>query len=69
MFAKQMYKGGQGCWNGPDRSTKVLISCGTETTLTMATEPGRCEYQFDMTTPAACPDPATIAQHPDHEEL
>lgn len=51
------YENGQGCWNGPNRSAKVVISCGTEDKLTGVSEPSRCEYDFRMTTPAVCDKP------------
>lgn len=79
------YRGGLACWNGPDRSTtvrvqhmlfiththiQVVLSCGNELALTAASEPGRCEYQFELTAPAACPDPDTFNEHlMQHEEL
>uniref|UniRef100_A0AC35U0V9 Glucosidase 2 subunit beta n=1 Tax=Rhabditophanes sp. KR3021 TaxID=114890 RepID=A0AC35U0V9_9BILA len=59
----QSYTHGQGCWNGPDRSTKVVIECGNETELVDASEPAKCEYQFTLVTPAVCPNPATIGPH------
>lgn len=49
------YENGQGCWNGPSRSTHVNLHCGPENLLTGASEPSRCEYQFEFTTPARCP--------------
>lgn len=47
---------GQGCWNGPDRSTKVSVECGPENKLLSAEEPSRCEYHFVLSSPAACRD-------------
>lgn len=48
------YNNGLRCWNGPDRTVKVEVSCGTETKLEDASEPARCEYAMKMTTPCAC---------------
>lgn len=48
---------GAGCWNGPERTTVVRLGCGTETRLLAASEPGRCEYEFSLESPAACTDP------------
>lgn len=39
--AQQLYENGQGCWNGPNRSTRVNINCGAELRLTSATEPAK----------------------------
>lgn len=45
---------GSQCWNGPMRTVNVLLSCGVENKVTSATEPSRCEYQFEFETPARC---------------
>lgn len=76
---KQMhYQGGVRCWNGPDRSCNVVFSCGTETKILQASEPQRCEYQFDVETPAVCekveeevfPEEADFKdRHHAHQEL
>ncbi|KHN79271.1 Glucosidase 2 subunit beta [Toxocara canis] len=66
-YKEQLYDKGQGCWNGPERSTRVVVECGEETELVDATEPAKCEYRFVLRSPAACPDPATITDV--HEEL
>nr|XP_022319009.1 glucosidase 2 subunit beta-like isoform X3 [Crassostrea virginica] len=50
----QVYDHGQNCWNGPDRSVKIHITCGPDHQLTNAYEPSRCEYAFDFITPCAC---------------
>ncbi|KAF9987479.1 hypothetical protein BGZ75_000581 [Mortierella antarctica] len=51
----QMYTGGTRCWNGPDRSVKLVMTCGIENEIVSVTEPAKCEYLFKMQTPAACP--------------
>ncbi|VDN01722.1 unnamed protein product [Thelazia callipaeda] len=66
-FEFQVYQKGTPCWNGPDRSTKVVVECGEETELVEASEPSKCEYLFTLRSPAACPDPANITD--EHEEL
>uniref|UniRef100_A0A0N5ADW0 Glucosidase 2 subunit beta n=1 Tax=Syphacia muris TaxID=451379 RepID=A0A0N5ADW0_9BILA len=65
-YTEQQYDKGQQCWNGPERSTKVVVECGEETALVEATEPAKCEYKFVLTSPAACPDPSSLTEH---EEL
>ncbi|CAJ0570386.1 unnamed protein product, partial [Mesorhabditis spiculigera] len=66
-YSEQMYEKGQQCWNGPQRSTKVIIECGETEQLVEATEPAKCEYQFRFLTPAACNNPDQ--KDPPHEEL
>lgn len=52
-----MYTGGAKCWNGPERSVKLVMSCGTTTEIVSVTEPEKCEYLFKLQTPAVCPIP------------
>ncbi|RUS72304.1 hypothetical protein EGW08_019936 [Elysia chlorotica] len=68
-YDSQKYENGQGCWNGPNRSCHVNFHCGAENVLTAASEPSRCEYQFDFTTPARCSEPEPVPLHQVHEEL
>ncbi|KAH9843751.1 glucosidase II beta subunit-like-domain-containing protein [Rhodofomes roseus] len=53
-YGKQHYERGSKCWNGPQRSVTVLMSCGTENALFTVAEPEKCEYQLTMTSPALC---------------
>uniref|UniRef100_A0A3Q2Q5F2 Glucosidase 2 subunit beta n=1 Tax=Fundulus heteroclitus TaxID=8078 RepID=A0A3Q2Q5F2_FUNHE len=64
------YENGMGCWQGPSRSTTVKLTCGKETVVTSTSEPSRCEYLMEFTSPAICQEPARFdSGHPDHEEL
>lgn len=45
---------GQKCWNGPARSLKVALACGTEDALSAVSEPETCTYTAVLETPAAC---------------
>ncbi|CAB3404978.1 unnamed protein product [Caenorhabditis bovis] len=65
-YAKQMYTDGQQCWNGPKRSTEVVIECGEDHDLAEVTEPAKCEYHYVFRTPLACDDPDKASKH---EEL
>lgn len=65
-FSAMKYEHGTGCWQGPNRSTTVKLSCGTETAVTATTEPSRCEYLMELSTPAACRQPPP---HEEHDEL
>ncbi|KAI6223051.1 Glucosidase 2 subunit beta [Aphelenchoides fujianensis] len=59
-YSVQKYADGQHCWNGPARSTRVHVECGAELELYDVKEPAKCEYEFRLRSPAACPDPATL---------
>ncbi|XP_077186055.1 glucosidase 2 subunit beta isoform X2 [Paroedura picta] len=59
-FSVMKYEHGTGCWQGPNRSTTVKLSCGKETLVTSTTEPSRCEYLMEFVTPAACHEPQEV---------
>lgn len=45
---------GTSCWQGPARSIKVTLRCGSETQLSQVDEPERCSYVAILDTPALC---------------
>ncbi|KAL7508724.1 hypothetical protein ACHAXN_005826 [Cyclotella atomus] len=46
---------GTKCWNGPQRSAEVVVTCGgSETKLLTADEPETCRYVFTMESPIGC---------------
>ncbi|KAJ9118653.1 hypothetical protein QFC22_003873 [Naganishia vaughanmartiniae] len=53
-YSKQLYNRGLKCWNGPERSVNVDLTCGTSNEITHISEPEKCEYRFQVTTPALC---------------
>ncbi|ELU43157.1 endoplasmic reticulum protein [Rhizoctonia solani AG-1 IA] len=53
-YTRQYYKGGARCWNGPERSVILDLTCGTENTIQTIAEPEKCEYLFTGTSPALC---------------
>ncbi|KIM83986.1 hypothetical protein PILCRDRAFT_819014 [Piloderma croceum F 1598] len=53
-YSKQHYEHGARCWNGPERSVILVLSCGTENAIHSIAELEKCEYQFTGTTPALC---------------
>uniref|UniRef100_A0A4W4EHR6 Glucosidase 2 subunit beta n=1 Tax=Electrophorus electricus TaxID=8005 RepID=A0A4W4EHR6_ELEEL len=64
------YEHGTGCWQGPNRSTTVKLTCGKETAVTSTSEPSRCEYLMEFTTPAVCQDPPNAdSSLPGHDEF
>lgn len=70
VYSVMKYEHGMGCWQGPNRSTTVKLTCGKETVVTSTSEPSRCEYLMEFITPAICQEPPnleTLAH--EHEEL
>ncbi|KAJ9101143.1 hypothetical protein QFC21_003361 [Naganishia friedmannii] len=64
-YSKQLYNRGLKCWNGPERSVNVDMTCGTSNEITHISEPEKCEYRFQVTTPALCwPDLQWEQQQP-----
>ncbi|KAI9572397.1 glucosidase II beta subunit-like-domain-containing protein [Boletus coccyginus] len=53
-YTKQHYTQGTKCWNGPQRSVELILSCGTENILLTVAELEKCEYQITGTSPALC---------------
>jgi protein kinase C substrate 80K-H len=50
------FSGGVKCWNGPERSAKVIVTCNTETKLVSVDEVATCVYRVQIESPAACPE-------------
>ncbi|XP_011345839.1 glucosidase 2 subunit beta isoform X1 [Ooceraea biroi] len=67
-YSKMKYDRGLTCWNGPARSTIVTLSCSTENKLTSVSEPSRCEYAMEFSTPALC-NPSLLETADTHDEL
>ncbi|NP_001296497.1 glucosidase 2 subunit beta-like [Bombyx mori] len=68
-YSVMKYTNGIACWNGPSRTTTVNVNCDLETKITSVTEPFRCEYKMELSTPAACDDSSTSQEHTSHDEL
>lgn len=70
VYAVMKYEHGTGCWQGPNRSTTVKLTCGNDTVVTSTSEPSRCEYLMEVTTPAVCQKPRDEdTELHEHEEL
>ncbi|XP_076346505.1 glucosidase 2 subunit beta-like isoform X2 [Tachypleus tridentatus] len=65
-YSKMKFEGGVTCWNGPARSVVVNLHCGVENVLSAASEPSRCEYLFEFTTPAVCFTPPNQMDDKEH---
>ncbi|KAL1687144.1 glucosidase II beta subunit-like-domain-containing protein [Schizophyllum commune] len=53
-YSKQLYTKGARCWNGPERTVSVLLTCGTDNAITSVSELEKCQYQYTATSPALC---------------
>ncbi|KAK7940493.1 hypothetical protein WMY93_003819 [Mugilogobius chulae] len=69
IYSVMKYEHGTGCWQGPNRSTTVKLTCGKETVVTSTSEPSRCEYLMEFTTPAICKEPKSVDMTDEHDEL
>ena len=48
------HEGGQHCWNGPNRSTTVILACAEENEVWKIMEEEKCVYRMEVGTPAVC---------------
>ena len=48
------YENGQTCWNGPARSTTVVLACAEADELWRIVEEEKCVYRMEVGTPAVC---------------
>ncbi|KAG7373924.1 glucosidase II [Nitzschia inconspicua] len=48
------WEGGAKCWNGPQRSAAVYVTCGADHKLLSADEPDTCRYVLEMESPIGC---------------
>jgi protein kinase C substrate 80K-H len=48
------YENGQHCWNGPSRSTLVVLACAEVDEVWKVTEEEKCVYRMEVGTPAVC---------------
>ena len=48
------YENGQHCWNGPNRSTMVVLGCAEKDEIWKIVEEEKCVYRMDVGTPAVC---------------
>lgn len=63
------YTSGQQCWNGPARSTTVVLMCAEENEILKITEDEKCVYSMIVTSPAACEDGSGNGSKSQKDEL
>jgi protein kinase C substrate 80K-H len=49
-----VYENGQQCWNGPRRSTQVVLACREKDEIWKVVEVEKCLYRIEAGTPAVC---------------
>lgn len=48
------YENGQHCWNGPARSTRVILACAEKEEIWKVSESEKCVYRMEVGTSAVC---------------
>ncbi|KZF22852.1 hypothetical protein L228DRAFT_282931 [Xylona heveae TC161] len=48
------FENGQHCWNGPNRSTLVILACAEKDEIWKIVEEEKCVYRMEVGTPAVC---------------
>ena len=48
------YENGQHCWNGPNRSTMIVLACSETEEIWKITEEEKCVYRMEVGTSAVC---------------
>jgi len=48
------YENGQHCWNGPHRSTQIILACAEKDEIWKVAEQEKCVYRMEVGTPAVC---------------
>ncbi|ORX57790.1 hypothetical protein BCR36DRAFT_402194 [Piromyces finnis] len=51
-----IYDNGAQCWKGPKRSVTVKLICGPENKILKISEPSKCEYLLEFSSPGSCDD-------------
>ncbi|THX11380.1 hypothetical protein D6D13_04710 [Aureobasidium pullulans] len=48
------HENGQHCWNGPNRSTTVILACAEQNEIWKVFEEEKCVYRMEVGSPAVC---------------
>ena len=62
------FTGGERCWNGPLRSTRVVLECGADAEILSISEPETCSYELKLATPAVCTEAVIPPTYPNDQE-
>ena len=53
------FENGQHCWNGPNRSTRVVLACAEKDEIWKVSESEKCVYRMEVGTPVVCEGPSS----------
>ena len=63
------YENGQHCWNGPNRSTQIILACSETDEIWKIVEEEKCIYRMEVGSPAVCEGNGAKKEAPAHNEL
>jgi len=63
------HENGQHCWNGPNRSTTVILACSENNEVWKIMEEEKCVYRMEVGTPAVCEALGASAKSGGKDEL
>jgi protein kinase C substrate 80K-H len=64
-----MFENGQHCWNGPARSTTVIMACAETDEIWKVVEAEKCVYRMEIGTAAVCNANLEASKAPAKDEL
>ncbi|MCJ1391393.1 hypothetical protein MMC18_004257 [Xylographa bjoerkii] len=63
------HENGQHCWNGPNRSTTVVLACAEKDEIWKIVEEEKCVYRMEVGTPAVCDGANGVGKGTTKDEL
>lgn len=63
------HENGQHCWNGPNRSTTVILACAEKNEIWKIFEEEKCVYRMEVGTPAVCEVAGSVKRASAKDEL
>jgi protein kinase C substrate 80K-H len=63
------YDNGAHCWNGPARTTTIILACAEKNEIWKIVEEEKCVYRMEAGSPAACPAEGNNSKSPEKDEL
>ncbi|MCJ1285629.1 hypothetical protein MMC26_004970 [Xylographa opegraphella] len=63
------HENGQHCWNGPNRSTTIVLACAEKDEIWKIVEEEKCVYRMEVGTPAVCEGTSGVGTGTSKDEL